>query len=237
MGLGLQSLRPIGRRRGQGPRPPDDGRHDRDWRTTAVATFNSFAISNGTLWGWGHGPNKNAIAPRQIGSGTNWLAISAYGTVPAGAQNGWNTLAGGPRRLRPAFHSDWPGLGLGRNLFRGSGPFFARRRGTAAGGPCVQDRPRRGPVVSSRNRCPCPSASSLGPSRRDQKQLFCWARMANYGRGALAWAWPNQPLTTSTERHSCSGSFRRKCAARWEPNQEAPPNDLTTTQPTVAPHR
>jgi len=52
---------------------------DRDWRMTAVAIFNSFAVkTNGTLWGWGHGPTNNAMAPRQIGSGANWLAVSAY---------------------------------------------------------------------------------------------------------------------------------------------------------------
>jgi alpha-tubulin suppressor-like RCC1 family protein len=125
---------------------------DRDWRTMAASDMNSFAIrSNGTIWGWGYAATNNYLsskkidgrlqiaegagannylAPRQIESGTNWLALSSelLGFKSDGTY--WRMLLS-QSAYRPGLPANFTLIGRDRDwteAYYGQDSFFGRKK-------------------------------------------------------------------------------------------------------------
>jgi len=122
---------------------------NRDWRTIAASPTGGFALkSDGTIWGWGWGwsngdwglglsVGSNDFSPKQIGSATNWLTLSAYSFAVLALKTDGTLWVEGrdAQRDAPAFvsgtttnftqigvDSDWAEVSAGYNSF------FARKK-------------------------------------------------------------------------------------------------------------
>jgi alpha-tubulin suppressor-like RCC1 family protein len=133
---------------------------DRDWRTTAVAMFASFALkTNGTLWSWGHGQSNNCLGPTQVGSDTDWLAISACdrATLLALKTDG-GLFSMAYRGDRDAFTPVLTQIGRDTDwveIYAGPGAFWGRKR-NGSGRARVESPPKRGLYVPSPPSMPLP---------------------------------------------------------------------------------